>query len=90
MLSTDDEEQMFNNNPRLPVIKKKPSLDILQKSAIYQSVREASGYKLNEKHEEVKSSLMNMLARRRNCGPFKSSQKVNINNLFLPTSSKHL
>lgn len=89
VLSTDEEEQMFHN-PRLPVIKKKPCLDILHKSEIYQSVREASGHKINAKHEEVKSSLMHMLSRRQNCGPFKSSAKVNINNLFLPTSSKHL
>lgn len=89
VLSTDEEDQIFHN-PRLPVIKKKPSLDILQKSEIYQSIREASGYKLNVKQEEVKNSLMNMLAQRRNCGPFKSSVKVNIGNLFLPTSSKHL
>uniref|UniRef100_A0A336M7W8 CSON013285 protein n=1 Tax=Culicoides sonorensis TaxID=179676 RepID=A0A336M7W8_CULSO len=89
VLSTDDEEQMFHN-PRLPVIKKKPSLDILHKSEIYQSVGQASGYRANKNHEEVKSSLMSMLAQRQNCGPFKRSIKANINNLFLPTSSKHL
>ncbi|XP_063702342.1 DDB1- and CUL4-associated factor 11 isoform X2 [Culicoides brevitarsis] len=89
-LSTDEEEQIHYQNPKLPVIKKKPNLEVLQRSEIYQSVREASGLKMNEKNEEVKNSLMHMLAHRQSCGPFKRSAKVNIGNLFLPSSSKHL
>lgn len=77
------------------MIKKRANLEILQKSQIYQSIREASGFKADSNHDEQKWSLIKLLSNRQKGagtigGPFKSSEKVRINNLFLPTSSKHL
>lgn len=95
MFSTDDEEQLFMS-PRLPVIKgKRANLEQLQKSSFYQSIKQASGYKADSESPESKWSMLEMLANRQKGigikgGPFNSSNKAKINNLFLPNTSKQL
>lgn len=95
MFSTDDEEQLFMS-PRLPVIKgKRANLEQLQKSAFYQSIKQASGFKANADSPEAKWSMLEMLAKRQKGlgtkgGAFNGSTRAKINNLFLPNTSKQL
>jgi len=95
MLSTDEEEQLITT-PRLPVIKgKRTTLDQLQKSTIYQSIKQASGFKADSESPDAKWSMLRLLAHRQygmgtKGGPFKNSDKAKFNNLFLPNTSKQL
>ncbi|EAT40857.1 AAEL007451-PA [Aedes aegypti] len=99
-LISSGEIQILNNDHfpsmALPVIKKRPNLDQLKKSAIYQSIKQASGYGADASSPSEKFSVLNMLAQRQSGlgtkgGPFVQSDKCKINNLFLPNrTEKHV
>lgn len=94
VVSTDDEDQLFSNQP-LPVIRRKTTLDNLQKNQIYQSIKQASGFKADGSSPEAKWSFLKLLANRQmghgiKGGPMTNSTKAKITNLFLPNESKNL
>ncbi|XP_055545588.1 DDB1- and CUL4-associated factor 11 [Wyeomyia smithii] len=77
----------------LPVIKRRPNLELLKKSAIYQSIKQASGYGADASSPTEKFSLMEMLTKRQSGfgtkgGPFASSDKCKISNLYVPNRTK--
>lgn len=99
-LISSGEIQILNNenfpSMSLPVIRKRPNLEQLKKSAIYQSIKQASGYGADASSPSEKFSVLNLLAQRQSGmgtkgGPFIQSDKCKINNLFLPNrTEKHI
>lgn len=96
-LISSGEIQILNNENfptmSLPVIKKRPNLEQLKKSAFYQSIKQASGYGADASSPSEKFSVLNMLAQRQSGlgakgGPFIQSDKCKINNLFLPNRTE--
>lgn len=96
-LISSGEIQILNNENfptmSLPVIKKRPNLEQLKKSAFYQSIKQASGYGADASSPSKKFSVLNMLAQRQSGlgakgGPFIQSDKCKINNLFLPNRTE--
>lgn len=98
LISSGEIQILNNDHPSmsLPDIKRKPNLDQLKKSAIYQSIKQASGYDADASSPTKKFSLLEMLAKRESGlgskgGPFVQSSKCKINNLFLPNrTEKHI
>lgn len=62
LLNSSDEDTLYT--AKLPVIKKEPALEKLQNSAIYQSIKQASGFKADNTSPDSKWSLLNMLSSR--------------------------
>jgi hypothetical protein len=87
MLTHNENTEQCNS---LPVIKKKPNLDVLKRSDIYQTVKEASGYGLaNDRNLTTNWSLLKMLNSRQSGvgmkhGSLTQPEKCKINNLFIP------
>ncbi|XP_055644897.1 DDB1- and CUL4-associated factor 11 [Toxorhynchites rutilus septentrionalis] len=77
----------------LPVIKRRPNLDKLKKSAIYQSIKQASGYGAGRGSPMEKFSLPSMLASRQSGfgpkgGAFVQNEKCKIGNVFVPNRTE--
>lgn len=99
-LISSGEIQILNNDHfysmSLPVIKRRPNLEQLKKSAIYQSIKQASGYGADAGSPSEQFSILRMLANRQSGlgakgGPFVQSNKCKINNLFVPNrTEKHM
>lgn len=96
-LISSGEIQILNNEQfysmSLPVIKKRPNMEQLKKSAIYQSIKQASGYGAGSSSPTEKFSLLDMLAKRQSGygskgGAFVQSDKCKINNLFVPNRTE--
>lgn len=88
------EVQVINSNDedvtmKLPVIRKKPNLETLKKSEIYQSIKHASGYRLEETILKRHWSVPKMLANRERglglkSGPFTQNEKCKLGNNYVP------
>lgn len=91
------ELQLINSNDedhhickmKLPTIRRKPNLDALKKSSIYQSIKQASGFKADGSDPEENWCVLKMLANRQSgigpkLGPFTQYDKCKINNMFVP------
>ncbi|XP_058815307.1 DDB1- and CUL4-associated factor 11 [Topomyia yanbarensis] len=96
-LISSGEIQILNNDHfysmALPVIRRRPNLEQLKKSAIYQSIKQASGYGADTSTPTEKFSLVNMLAKRQSGfgpknGAFVTSDKCKINNLYVPNRTE--
>lgn len=61
-MNSSDEDTLYT--AKLPVIKKEPSLEKLQNSAIYQSIKQASGFKADCTSPDSRWSVLNMLSSR--------------------------
>jgi hypothetical protein len=87
MLTHNENTEQCNS---LPVIKKKPNLDVLKRSDVYQTVKEASGYGLaSDRYLATNWSLPKMLNSRQGGvgmkhGALTGPEKCKINNLFIP------
>lgn len=98
LISSGEIQILNHDHPSmcLPEIRKRPNLEQLKKSAIYQSIKQASGYEADASSPTKKFSLLDMLAKRESGlgskqGPFVQSDKCKVNNLFLPNrTEKHI
>lgn len=96
-LISSGEIQILNNehfySMSLPVIKRRPNLDQLKKSAIYQSIKQASGYGADSGSPTEQFNVLDMLAQRQSGfgpkgGSFVQSDRCKINNLFVPNRTE--
>lgn len=96
-LISSGEIQILNNehfySMSLPVIKRRPNLDQLKKSAIYQSIKQASGYGADSGSPTEQFNVLSMLAQRQSGfgpkgGSFVQSDKCKISNLFVPNRTE--
>ncbi|KAJ6642762.1 DDB1- and CUL4-associated factor 11, partial [Pseudolycoriella hygida] len=87
------EPQSYYNMKRIPKIRIKPDLVKLKTSAIFQSVKAASGVKPNDNVTNTNWSIVKMIGDRqfgsgRNNSGFTNQERCKINNKYLPNQSE--
>ncbi|XP_055590653.1 DDB1- and CUL4-associated factor 11 [Uranotaenia lowii] len=97
-LISSGEIQILNNehfhSKSLPVIKSRPNLEQLKKSAVYQSIKHSSGFGADGGSPMAKFSILDMIAKRQSGmgpkgGPFLQNDRCKLNNQFLPNKTEH-